>query len=74
MQKKRNASIAGELEQINKIWPKLEPTFAQEFYQSIKDIALNTAKSSGGLLGLNAIGDEEAELVKLPMIKDPAKR
>jgi hypothetical protein len=71
--KRRNAIITEELSQINKIWPKLDRTFAQEFYKSIKDIALNTAESSGGLLGLNKIGDEEAELVKLPMIQDPAK-
>lgn len=71
--KKRNGIITEELSQINKIWPKLDNAFAQVFYQSIKDMALNTAKSSGGLLGLNTIGEEEAELVKLPMIQDPAK-
>lgn len=71
--RKRNAIITEELSNINKIWPKLDRSFAQEFYQSIKDIALNTAKSSGGLMGINTIGDEEARLIQLPMIQDPAK-
>ena len=70
--KKRNSIISEELGSINSIWPKLDRKFAMEFYKSIKDIAMHTAESSGGLLGMNKIGDEEAALVKLPMIKDPA--
>lgn len=70
--KKRNAIITEELSKINMIWPKLEETFALKFYISMKDIALNTAESSGGLLGMKSVGDEEARLVELPMIKDPS--
>ncbi len=71
--KKRNAIITEELNQVNHILPKLNRSFANDFYKSLRDIALSTAQSSGGILGLNTIGEEEAELVKLPMIKDPAK-
>ena len=70
--KKRNAIITEELGKINMIWPKLEKNFALKFYISMKDIALNTAESSGGLLGMKSVGDEEARLVELPMIKDPS--
>ena len=71
--KKRNTIISEELSKINLIWPKLDRKFAIDFYKSIMDMAVNTAESSGGLLGMNTIGDEEAALVKLPMIKDPSK-
>jgi hypothetical protein len=47
--------------------------FASEFYKSLLEIASEIAKSSGGLLGLNSVGDEEAEHMGLSMLKDPAK-
>lgn len=70
--KKRNAIISEELSQLNLIWPKLQKEFAFEFYKSIRDIAINTAESSGGLLGLKAVGEEEAAVIQLPMITNPA--
>lgn len=70
--KKRNAIITEELSKINVIWPKLDKTFAINLYKSMKDIARSTAESSGGLLGMKSIGDAEAQLVELPMIKDPS--
>lgn len=71
---KRNEMITTELKGLNQILPKLDANFAAEYYQSIKDIALGTAESSGGLLGINTIGEEEARLVNLPMVKDPTKK
>jgi hypothetical protein len=35
-------------------------------------LAQEVASSSGGLLGIKSIGSEEARLVKLTMIKNPA--
>lgn len=67
----RNALIMKELEQINKILPKLNRKFAIEFYASIKDIAKKVAEASGGVLGYMAIGYEESRLVDLKMLKDP---
>jgi hypothetical protein len=65
--------IVDELAQLNEILPKLDKTFALGFYNSIKEIALKIAESSGGLLGMNKIGDEEARYVELSMIKDPSR-
>jgi hypothetical protein len=68
----RNEVIVQELSQLNHILPKMDVQFAQALYQSMRDIACKIAKSSGGLLGINSIGHEEAQFVNLPMIKDPS--
>lgn len=68
----RNPLIVEELTQLNEIFPKLNKSFATEFYSSLKDIAMKIASSSGGLLGLRSVGQEEAKYVNLPMIKDPS--
>jgi hypothetical protein len=67
----RNPLIVEELAMLNSIFPKLSKTFAGELYASLKDLAMKIASSSGGLLGLKSIGQEEARYVNLPMIKDP---
>jgi hypothetical protein len=68
----RNILIVNELNRLNLILPKLEKSFAIHFYESVKEIAKKIAESSGGLLGLRSIGSEEARVVGLPMIKNPA--
>ena len=68
----RNPVLVDELSHLNTILPKLDPSFALAFYHSIKDIAQKTAEASGGLLGLNKIGEEESKYLGLPMIKDPS--
>lgn len=70
---KRNKLIANELAGLNELLPKLDNNFASEYYKSLKDIALGTAESSGGLLGIKSVGEEEARVVDLPMVKDPSK-
>jgi hypothetical protein len=69
----RTPMIVEELSGLNNVLPKLDKTFAIAFYNSIKEIAVNIANSSGGLLGPNKIGEEEAKYVGLPMIEDPSK-
>ena len=68
----RNPVLVDELSRLNKILPKLDKSFALAFYHSIKEIAQKMAEASGGLLGLNKIGEEEAKYLGLPMIKDPS--
>jgi len=68
----RNPLIVDELTRLNAILPKLKKTFAVEFYSKMRDLAHEVASSSGGVLGLNKVGDEEAQYIELPMIKDPA--
>ena len=69
----RNPMIVEELSHLNAVLPKLDKSFATGFYISIKEIALKIAESSGGLLGLNKIGEEEAKYVNLSMINDPSR-
>lgn len=69
---KRTIEISTTLSQLESIFKKLDKQFAKEFYTSLREIATEIAESSGGLLGMKTIGDEEALLVNLPMIKDPA--
>lgn len=68
----RNQLIVAELTRLNPILPKLKNTFASEFYAKMRDLAHQVASSSGGMLGLNKVGDEEAQYVELPMLKKPA--
>ncbi|MBK5278058.1 MAG: hypothetical protein JJE09_04255 [Bacteroidia bacterium] len=68
----RNVLIMKELELINVILPKVEKSFAIQFYESLREIAQKIAESSGGMLWMNSIGEEEAKFVSLPMIKNPA--
>jgi hypothetical protein len=68
----RNPLIVDELLQLNSILPKVDKVFAMQFYQSIRDLALKVAESSGGWFGMKSVGEAEAKYVKLPMIKDPA--
>lgn len=67
----RNPAIVKELSQLSAILKKIEPSLALEFYKSLREIAHKVAQSSGGLLGLNSIGAEEAKFITLPMIDEP---
>jgi hypothetical protein len=68
---KRTTEISKLLSELEHILKKLNKQIAIEFYNSLREIATEIAESSGGVLGLKTIGDEEALLVNLPMIKDP---
>ena len=70
----RNPLIVEELTEINQILRKVDPAFAVEYYKTLLGIAESIATSSGGLLGYNSIGSEEARFIKLSMIKDPSGR
>lgn len=67
----RKSVISSELYELNSILPKVDKTFAIKYYESLKDFAMQVAKASGGLLGFKSIGNAEAELIKLEMIKNP---
>ncbi len=68
----RNPILLDELKRLNKILPKIDKSFASNYYQCLLQIARKIAESSGGLLGLQSIGDEEEKFIGLPMIKNPA--
>ena len=62
-----NAATAA-LKGLNSILPKLNPTYALQFRDSLHDIAVEVAKASGGVFGMGSISEEEKELLNLPMI------
>jgi tellurite resistance protein len=70
--KERTPRVIKELTQLNEIIAKLDKKFSVDFYNSLKEIAVEIAESSGGLLGLKSVGDEEAQYLSLSMIKDPS--
>lgn len=71
----RCAQLENELTLLNPILTKVEGKLAREIYESLKSLALATAKSSGGLFGFtSSIGPEEAKYVELPMIQPPGAR
>lgn len=69
---KRNTLIISELEGLNSLLPKLSKPFAIAFYRSLKKLAVGIAESSGGLLGIQSVGEEEARFIDLAMITDPS--
>lgn len=71
-EKERASKIVEELKGLNQIMRKLDKEFSGEFYTSLKEIALEIAKSSGGVLGLRSVGNEEAQYLNLSMIQDPS--
>ncbi len=71
-EKERAPKIIAELTQLNNVLGKLDKEFSIEFYKSLTEIALEIAKSSGGVLGIKSVGQEEARYLSLEMIKNPS--
>ena len=69
----RNEEISKELAKLNDIFPKLDKKFAVNFYESMKDMAVKIAESSGGVFGFMSVGYEESKVVDLEMIREPSK-
>lgn len=69
---KRAKVVVEELEKLNTILPKLEKSFAAQFYASMKDFSRKVAEASGGVFGYLSVSYEEAKLMELKMIKDPS--
>lgn len=67
----RESILVHELTELNHILPKITKTFAVAFYAMLKELASKVASSSGGWLGMNAVGDEEARYLDLTMINAP---
>lgn len=68
----RTPLLIEELSGLNSLWPKVPKDIAKGYYEILLMLANEVAASSGGLLGMNSVGSEEARLVKLSMIKNPA--
>ena len=70
-EEERSPLIVNALTQLNPILKKIDRNFSMEFYRSLREIASEIAKSSGGVLGLKSVGEEESKYVGLSMIQDP---
>lgn len=70
----RNDAISKELRKLNHILPKLDQPYAIKLHASLKDMAKKIAEASGGVLGYMSVSYEEAKLMDLPMLDDPAKK
>lgn len=64
----RNALISSKLSELNPILAKLENRLAAGYYRSLKSLAEEVAKASGGFLRIGAVSVEEHQWVSLPMI------
>jgi len=71
-EKERSPLVIEELSELNNILPRLDKQFSIEFYNSLKEIAVEIARSSGGVLGINRVGQEEEKYLNLNMIKEPS--
>ena len=69
----RNEAITKELRKLNHILPKIDSNYAIKLHASLKDFAKKIAEASGGVLGYMSVSYEEAKLMDLPMLEDPAK-
>ncbi len=70
----RSPLVIEELAQVNTLWNKIDPVFANDFYGMMLGLSEKIATSSGGLWGMKTVGEEEAKYMKLPMLKDPSQK
>lgn len=69
----RSPILTKELRRLNRIFIKLDKSFAIKLYGSLKDMAKRVAEASGGVLGYMSVSYEEAKLLELEMINDPSE-
>lgn len=70
--KYRNPYIREQLSQVNVIFDKVPPMFANDFYRHIKQLGKRVAEASGGVMGyLSISNDEQKALYNLDMILVP---
>ncbi len=66
----RTKELSDKLAGLNDIFPKLDPEFAKELYESLKTFANHVARASGGILGYGSISNAEKALIDLPMLNE----
>ncbi len=67
----RSKIVIEELERLNDILSKMDNRWANQFVESMRDIAKKVAESAGGVFGYLSIGYEESKLVGLKMLNTP---
>ncbi len=67
----RSAEIKRRLSALNPIFRKVQLKFAKEYLDSLKSLAKQVAKASGGIWGYGSISPEEQRFLDLDMIELP---
>lgn len=67
----RSKQVIDDIERLNDILKKVDKNWANQFVESMKDIAKKVAEATGGVFGYLSIGYEESKLIDLKMIKVP---
>jgi hypothetical protein len=65
--------LIDELTSVGAVLNRIDKAFAKNVYDTLIEIAVKVATSSGGILGMKKVSAEEAKYINLPMIKDPSK-
>lgn len=65
---KRQDDISNRLTILNEIFPKLDPHFGAQLYQSFLSFADHVANASGGFLGFGRVSSAEKKWIGLPML------
>jgi len=67
--KLRNEEISNKLSELNRIYKNLDNNFVEQLNKSLRSLAEQIAKASGGILGFGSESYEEKQWVDLSMIK-----
>jgi hypothetical protein len=67
----RSMVITEKLSGLNGIFKKVDKKFAKEFYESLRSLAKQVAKASGGLWGYGSISPQEQKYLDLDIIDEP---
>lgn len=67
----RSKQVVEDIKKLNDILPKIDRIWANQFIESMQDIAKRVAEAAGGVFGYMSIGYEESKLIGLKMIKVP---
>lgn len=68
----RNSWLSDKIAGLNKIFPKVDHAFAVQLYNSLRQFASYVAHADGGWWGIGAVTASEKDLIKLPMLENPA--
>jgi hypothetical protein len=67
----RSTLITAKLHALNGIFKKVDKKFAREFYESLRTLAKQVAKASGGIWGYGSISPQEQKYLDIDMINEP---
>ncbi len=67
----RNMFLSKRIADANMVLQKLDPFFALKLYNSLRNLARQIAKASGGIFGYGSIGNEESKLLNLNFLDMP---